>query len=366
MKDFCHAVREMNVPDIVQEKAQDAFAIIREESRMSTNGNIRRSFFKGHALLVAAIIVVLLIGGGVVWAASGGLAGFLSGFMPEEEVRKRLDTPSENQITVSQSENEITISQSEVEDYGQLWTIEEYWYDGATLYFTATAPQKVIDAGNMKVESSDHTDVNGTDCQMSEDGCWEEGTGRYTGHYICCIDLSNADTSSGKVTVVMRLKLNRYKVMPVNYVVPADYEVETITEQTLIFTFEKPSDARQLKKENLSVEGGTADISVTVAPSVFNISIVYHLNDSSKSVGNICKYRITDSSGNSTTVWVSGNFKDNNGYDCMYISMDLEGLDPYSKSYTFEPLCFKTDSAGERVPDAFDPLDWGGFTVKFK
>ena len=357
MKDFGRAVKEMNVPDIVQEKAQNAFAQIQEESRMSKNSNIRRSFFKSPAFAAAAIVAVVLIGGGVAWAANGRLAGFLSKFMPAEEVNGRLDSPSEN---------EIKISQIEGEDYGPLWTIEEYWYDGATLYFSATAPQKVIDAGNMKVESSDHTDVNGTDCQMSEDGCWEEGTGRYTGHYICCIDLSNADTSSGKVTVVMRLKLNRYKVMPVNYVVPADYEVETITEQTLIFTFEKPSDARQLKKENLSVEGGTADISVTVAPSVFNISIVYHLNDSSKSVGNICKYRITDSSGNSTTVWVSGNFKDNNGYDCMYISMDLEGLDPYSKSYTFEPLCFKTDSAGERVPDAFDPLDWGGFTVKFK
>ena len=99
---------------------------------------------------------------------------------------------------------------------------------------------------------------------------------------------------------------------------------------------------------------------------MFNISIVYHLNDSSKSVGDICKYRITDSSGNSTTVWVTGNFKDNNGDDCLYISMDLEGLDPYSKSYTFEPLCFRTDSAGERVPDVFDPLGWGGFTVEFK
>ena len=366
MKDFGRAVKEMNVPDIVQEKAQNAFDIIHEESKMSKNSNIRRSFFKSPAAVAAAIVAVVLIGGGVVWAASGGLAGFLSGFMPEEEVRKRLDTPSENQITVSQSENEITISQSEVEDYGQLWTIEEYWYDGATLYFSAVAPQKVIDAGNMKVVSSDHADVNGTDCQMSEDGCWEENTGRYTGHYICCIDLSNADTSSGKVTVVMRLKLNRYKVMPVNFVVPADYEVETIAEQKLSFTFEKPSDARQLKKENLSVEGGTADISVTVAPSIFNISIVYWLNDSSLYVGDICKYRITDSSGNSTTVWVSGNFKDNNGEDCLYISMDLEGLDPYSKSYTFEPLCFHYDSAGERVPDAFDPLDWGGFTVVFK
>ncbi len=366
MKDFGRAVKEINVPDIVQEKAQNAFDIIHEESKMSKNSNIRRSFFKSQTAAAAAIVAVIMIGGCVVWAASGGLAGFLSGFMPEEEVSKRLDTPSENQITVSQSENEITISQSEVEDYGQLWTIEEYWYDGATLYFSAIAPQKVIDDGNLMVEWSDHSDVNGTDCQLFADGCWEENTGRYTGRYICCVDLSKADTSSGKVTVVMRLKLNRYKVMPVNFVVPADYEVETIAEQKLSFTFEKPSDARQLKKENLSVEGGTADISVTVAPSVFNISIVYHLNDSSKSVGDICKYRITDSSGNSTTVWVTGNFKDNNGDDCMYISMmELEGLDPYSKSYTFEPLCFHYDSAGERVPDVFDPLGWGGFTVKF-
>ena len=367
MKDFGRAVKEMNVPDIVQEKAQNAFDIIHEESKMSKNSNIRSSFFKSPAAVAAAIVAVVLIGGGVVWAASGGLAGFLSGFMPEEEVTGRLDIPSENQITVSQSENEITISQSEVEDYGQLWTIEEYWYDGATLYFSAIAPQKVIDAGNLMVEWSSHADVNGTDCQLSADGCWDEITKAYTGRYICCIDVSKADTSSGNVTVVMRLKLNRYKRMPVDFIVQGEYEVETITEQKMSFTFEKPNDARQLKKDNLSVEGGTADISVTVAPSMFNISIVYHLNDSSKSVGDICKYRITDSSGNSTTVWVTGNFKDNNGDDCMYISMmELEGLDPYSKSYTFEPLCFHYNSAGERVPDVFDPLGWGGFTVVFK
>ena len=99
---------------------------------------------------------------------------------------------------------------------------------------------------------------------------------------------------------------------------------------------------------------------------MFNVKIVYRLNDSSKSINDIVKYRITDSSGNSITVWVTGNFKDNNGDDCLYISMmGLEGLDPNAKSYTFEPLCFHYDSAGERFPDAFDTLEWGGFTVEF-
>ena len=355
MKDLSHAVKEINVPDIVQEKAQNAFTQIQEESRMSKNCNVRRSFFKNPAVAAAAIVAVILIGGGIAWAASGGLAGYLSKFMPEEEVNGRLDTPSENAIEINQIEGE---------DYGPLWTIEEYWYDGATLYFSATAPQKVIDAGNMIVVSSDHADVNGTDCQCSADGFWDETTGEYTGHYICYVDLSNADTSSGNVSVAIRLKLNRYKVMPVNFVVPADYEVETITEQKLHFDFEKTNDARQLREESLSVEGGVADINVTVAPSMFKVSIVYQFNDSSKSIKGIVKYRITDSSGNSTTVWVYGIDSDDN---CVTIFMtDLEGLDPNAKSYTFEPLCFQLDSEGERVPDAFDPLEWGGFTVEFK
>ena len=155
--------------------------------------------------------------------------------------------------------------------------------------------------------------------------------------------------------------------MPVYFTAQENNEIKTIAEQELRFYFEKPNDARQLKKENFSVEGGVADISVTVAPSMFNVKIVYRLNDSSKSINDIVKYRITDSSGNSTTVWVTGNFKDNNGDDCLYISMmGLEGLDPNAKSYTFEPLCFHYDSAGERVPDVFDPLGWGGFAVEFK
>ena len=354
MKDFSRAVKEMNVPDIVQEKAQNAFAQIQEESRMSKNSNIRRSFFKSPAVAAAAIAAVVLIGGGVAWAANGGLAGFLSKYMPEEEVSKRLDTPSEN---------EIKISQSEGEDYGPLWTIEEYWYDGATLYFTATAPQKVIDAGNMIVEYSDHADVNGTDCQLSAAGWWDETTETYTGHYICYVDLSNADTSSGKVSLVTRLKLNQYKIMPELLTAQENNEVKTIAEQELRFDFEKTNDARQLRKEKLSVEGGVADIRVTVAPSMFKVSIVYQLNDSSKSIKDIMEYRITDSSGNSTTVSVYGIDSDDN---CVTIFMtDLEGLDPNAKSYTFEPLCFHTDSAGDRVPDAYDSLGWGGFTVEF-
>ena len=353
MKDLSHAVKVINVPDIVQEKAQNAFTQIQEESRMSKNSNVRRRFFISPALAAAAIVAVVLIGGGIVWAASGGLAGFLSKFMPEEEVNGRLDIPSEN---------EIEINQSEGEDYGPLWTIEEYWYDGATLYFSATAPQKVIDAGNMIVEWSDHADVNGTDCQLSADGFWDETTGEYTGHYICYVDLSNADTSSGNVSLVIRLRLKQYKIMPVYSTVQENNEIETIAEQELHFDFEKPNDARQLREENLSVEGGVADINVTVAPSMFKVSIVYQLNDSSKSIKDIMEYRITDSSGNSTTVSVYGIDSDDN---CVTIFMtDLEGLDPNAKSYTFEPLCFHYDSEGERVPDAFDPLGWGGFTVE--
>lgn len=353
MKDFDHAVKEINVPDIVQKKAQNAFTQIQEESRMRNNNNVRRRFLMNPALAAAAIVAVVLIGGGVVWAASGGLARFLSKFMPEEEVNERLDIPSEN---------EIKISQIEGEDYGPLWTIEEYWYDGATLYFSATAPQKVIDAGNMRVVWSDHADVNGTDCQLSADGDWDETTREYTGHYICYVDLSNADTSSGHVSLVTHLKLYQYKIVPELLTTQENNEVETIAEQELRFDFEKPNDSRQLREDNLPVEGGVADISVTVAPSMFNVKIVYRLNDTSKSIKDIVKYRITDSSGNSTTVWVYGIDSDDN---CVTIFMtDLEGLDPNAKSYTFEPLCFQLDSEGERVPDAFDPLEWGGFTVE--
>jgi hypothetical protein len=360
MKDFSHAVKEINVPDIVQEKAQNAFARIQEESRMSKNSNVRIGFFKSKTVAAAAIVAVLLIGGGVVWAASGGLAGALSKFMPEEEVNERLDIPSEN---------EITIAQSEGEDYGPLWTIEEYWYDGATLYFSASAPQKVIDAGNLIVEWSDHADVNGTDCQLSADGYLDENTGEYTGRYICRVDLSNADTSSGKVSLVIRLRLNQYEENPASFVTDKTFEIEAIAEQELHFDFEKPNayDMRQLHEDNLPVEGGSADISVTVAPSMLNVSIIYQLNDSSKSVYDIVRYRITDGSGNSTTAFVYGILKNKNNDDCVIITMtDLEGLDPYSKSYTFEPLCFHTDSEGERDPETFDSLGWGGFTVEFK
>ena len=110
------------------------------------NVRSRRSWSFARIATLAAVFM-LVIGGGVVAWASGGLAGFLSLFMPEKEVTERLDIPTENAVTIVQSEGE---------DFGLLWTIDEYWYDGATLYFTASVPQKVIDAGNMLVEWSDH------------------------------------------------------------------------------------------------------------------------------------------------------------------------------------------------------------------
>lgn len=323
--------------------------------------NVRSRRSRSFARIAAlAAVFILVIGGGVVAWASGGLAGFLSLFMPEKEVAERLDIPTENAVTIVQSEGE---------DYGPLWTIDEYWYDGATLYFTATAPQKVINAGNMLVEWSDHADANGTDCHLSADGCWDENTGKYTGRYTCQVDLSGADTSSGDVTLVIRLKLNQYKKMPVFFTVPVqeNNKIGTLAEQTLRFDFEKPGDMRHVREEKLPIEGETADISVTVAPSMFNASIVYRMNDSSKSVNEIVKYRITDDNGNSTMAWVTGIVKTNYGDDCVVISMtNLDGLDPYSESYTFEPFCFRYDSAGERIPDAFDLLEWGGFTVEFR
>ena len=71
MKNFRHLVKEMDVPDIVQEKAQSAFAKIQEESRMSkkNNDNIRRGFLKSQAAAAAAIVAAVLVGGGAVYAA---------------------------------------------------------------------------------------------------------------------------------------------------------------------------------------------------------------------------------------------------------------------------------------------------------
>ena len=321
---------------------------------------VARSRRSGSFARIAALAAVfmLVISGGVVAWATGGLAGFLSLFMPEREVTGRLDTSTENAVTIVHSEGE---------DYGPLWTIDEYWYDGATLYFTAKAPQKVIDAGNMMVEWRDHADVNGTDCHLSADGCWDEDTGKYTGRYTCHVDLSAADTSSGDVSLTISLKLNKYKKMPVFFTVQENNKIETIAEQTLRFDFEKPGDMRQMREEKLPVEGGTADVSVTVAPSLFNASIVYRMNGSSKSVYDIVQYSITDGNGNSTTAWVSGIVKTNYGEDCVIITItNLDGLDPYSESYTFEPCCFRYDTSGERIPDAFDPLDWGSFAVELR
>ena len=91
------------------------------------------------------------------------------------------------------------------------------------------------------------------------------------------------------------------------------------------------------------------------------------MEDPSKTVYDLVQYRITDGNGNSTMAWVTGMVKTNTGEDCVVLTLtNLDGLDPYSDSYAFEPLCFRYDAAGERIPDAFDPLGWGGFMVELR
>ena len=71
MKDFRHMVKEMDVPGIVQDKAQNAFSRIREENKMSkTNSeNTRRGFLKSKAATAATIVAAILAGSGVIYAA---------------------------------------------------------------------------------------------------------------------------------------------------------------------------------------------------------------------------------------------------------------------------------------------------------
>ena len=305
-----------------------------------------------------AAVFILATGGSVYALAGGGLTHFLSLLMPDKEISARLDSPSENSVTIVQSEGE---------DYGQLWTLEEYWYDGAILYFTARAPQKIVDDGNMIVEWRDHADVNGTDCLLSADGCWDENSGKYTGQYTCWVNLSEADISSETVTLTIRLELNKYDEMPVFFSAPENYTMETIAKQKLAFTFENSSDMRQMHEENLSVEGGNATVSVTAAPSLFDARIVYRMKDSSLPINDIAKYKITDATGKSITVWVNGIVETEDGEDMIEVLLtNLEGLDPYSESYNFEPLCVSYDPAGEIIPETFNTPDWGRFTVELR
>lgn len=97
MKDFRHILRDINIPDVVQDKAQDAFLMIQEESRMSkkNNDNIRKGFFKSQAAAAAAVAAAILLGGGAVYAAVAhfGLLDFTqrTGYKIPEEAQQYIE-----------------------------------------------------------------------------------------------------------------------------------------------------------------------------------------------------------------------------------------------------------------------------------
>ena len=66
-------------------------------------------------------------------------------------------------------------------------------------------------------------------------------------------------------------------------------------------------------------------------------------------------------------VWVTGVIKTGSGDDCVVITLsDLDGLDPASERYTFEPFCSRSGAVANGTPDAFEALDWGGFTAAMR
>lgn len=338
-----------------------------------------------YAVILAASLC--LVGGTVYAATNGGLYDYLTGFMGQPEVEAGL-----------QGEPDVVnIQQSEESSYGNLWTITETWYDGAKVYFYAEQPESIVEDDKLEVIHKDHMTVNGIDHLLNS-------SLQADGSYLCWVDVSDIeDTETLELSIHLKLLKNQYDWS--TYSLTADGEsgydyaadVTVVEEQTLTFTVEGTSAAREgiletveiEQAEETSVQGEVEITEAVLSPSTLTLRFTYRLSgEDAEELMNLptmkgALFFIQDEFGNqigstSCGYWssyISEVYTDEDGKLCRDFELNgapgsqMEGqpsLDTSTSTLTVILYEAEWDEEGKLIPDTETELGWGSFTVSFE
>lgn len=348
----------------------------------------RRNSFKHTAMRplkwVAAAAILLVCGTTAAAAVNPELRNYLLERLKPEDVDAYMQDvePEVEEKTEITEKTKSTEKDDALKDLEQalenpLWEVSDAWFDGATVYFSAS-PSEAAKGLSDKYEiyPSDHSAVNGQDTlfECPDASPQTEGDlspGEKAGVYHCKINLSGRDIS-GNMDITFKLHIvNRDGVEPARRMQEIKFSVDG--EASGIKVVANGYEEQELTDGKLEI------LQFKLAPSILHMEVKYTFYgaDAKEKADRLyySMYYIEDSSG--TRIhggWPSIgdqrliNEESDGGYSVTLWweadSVNGEGVDIDTDSLTFLPWDYsERRSDGKGVQGSEQIFDWATFTV---
>lgn len=203
----------------------------------------KKRSFKQPLKWVAVVAIVLVFGTTVAAATDSEFVNYLIQLVKEEDVYSYMQDVEPSVRENAQEDGNNILCELDLSEETPLWEIVNAWYDGVTIYFSATPgeeAEKMFE--RYQICPSDHCTVNGQDymleCSDAEFGEGSLSEGEQTGQYHFRIDLADRDISES-LEISFQLNISERDENVVGYatqeisfnVENKDYVIKTVDEE---------------------------------------------------------------------------------------------------------------------------------------
>ncbi|MDE6625258.1 MAG: hypothetical protein K2K56_02675 [Lachnospiraceae bacterium] len=329
-----------------------------------TNPKRKRHVGKTAVKWVAVAAIVLVCGVTVTATENSDLFKVLSDILKWDQIEPYMQKvdPEIGETTefVSKQEEQIFKENGgeELTFENPLWEISDAWYDGATLYFTASQSEEAKQLTDCDVSSHDHIRVNGRDALLRANPMDEfdyDYKLPYHGRYECKVDLTDAQVE-GDLEVCIPLVIYRHDAVnpqSMSYAGKQEITFEVKADNT---EKAKKAPAGLDNRKSYDFDGGTVEVrEFSIAPSTLKIRFKYTLDgpDAEEKMDQIWEFQVKDADGNDGKIMASSRgdaYTTKGGSSNMIVEMEISGIDPDTESITFYMLTSDWDSEGKSIP----------------
>lgn len=335
----------------------------------------QNSMFSKNLKWVAVFALILVSGTTAVAATNPELIDYLLQILKSEDVYSYMQEVNPNVKEKSEDlvlENELLDVKLSLDK--PLWKIVNAWYDGTTIYFSATPDEEAIKMAELyHMNPSDHCKVNGIDYMLDcNDADYSEGNlskGEKSGQYHFKIDVAKQDFS-GLVDISFNL-----------YIQARDEEVSGYTTQEIAFQVSDTGAVIKTVKEEereVLLDDGISKAKILVlklSPSTMYAKVQYIISGENakeqaeelRGKETIGACYVMDSFGNQT----NGIFpdpaesgiikKEVDGSYSVTFEWQTDDIDPATDSLTFLPFSMHLRADGK--DESITMLNWAKFNV---
>lgn len=358
MPDYFEGMLQHIIEDEVGAAAAEH--ICQERTDKKGKRHVRRTAVKW----VVAAAIVLVCGVTVTATENSDLFKVLSDILKWEHIEPYMQEvePEVGQTTEFVPRQEEQISEKnggqELTFESPLWEISDAWYDGATLYFTASQSEEAKQLTDCDVNSHDHIKVNGRDALLTAnpmDDFDYEYRIPYHGRYECKVDLTNTQVE-GDLEVCIPLVIYRHNAVNPQSKSYAGKQEVTFTVRADHVEKAKKAPVGLDNRKSYDFDGGTVEVwEFSIAPSILKIKFKYTLDgpDAEEKINQISECQVKDADGNDGEIMVSSvedHYTTKVGASGKIVEMEIRGIDPDTESLTIYMLTCDWDSEGKHIP----------------